>query len=113
MSDILAKDGCIVDTAADGGEVLEMIEKAPYDLILSDIKMPKRDGYEIYSYVREKFPDMPVILMTAFGYDPNHSIVQARQKGLEVVLFKPFKVTVLRNAIRKAIEAGAAAQGEN
>ncbi len=111
MSEILSKDGCIVEVAADGEEAVQLIEKAPFDLVLSDIKMPKRDGYEIYSWVREKHPNMPVILMTAFGYDPNHSIVQARQKGLEVVLFKPFKVTVLRNAIRKALEAGAAASG--
>ncbi len=110
MSDILSKDGCIVDVASDGEEAVAMLDKQPYDLLLSDIKMPKLDGYQIYSHVREKLPNLPVILMTAFGYDPNHSIVQARQKGLEVVLFKPFKVTVLRNAIRKAIEAGAAAQ---
>jgi len=114
MSDVLAKDGCIVETAGDGEEAIAMIEgTVPFDLILSDIKMPKRDGYEIYSHVREKYPDMPVILMTAFGYDPNHSIVRARQKGLEVVLFKPFKVTMLRKAIRKALLAGAEAQAGN
>ena len=113
MSDVLAKDGCIVETAADGLEAIEMIDANPqYDLVLSDIKMPKKSGYEIYSHIREKFPDMPVILMTAFGYDPNHSIVQARMKGLEVVLFKPFKVTVLRNNIRKALMAGDEVQAE-
>jgi len=111
MSDVLAKDGCIVETAADGLEAIEMIDSRPdYDLVLSDIKMPKRTGYEIYSHIREKFPNMPVILMTAFGYDPNHSIVQARIKGLEVVLFKPFKVTVLRKNIRKALMAGEEAE---
>jgi CheY-like chemotaxis protein len=109
MSEILMNDGCIVESAADGQEVLDMLQSRTYDLLLSDIKMPKRNGYEIYSVVREKFPNMPVILMTAFGYDPNHSIVQARQKGLETVLFKPFKVTTLRREIRKALEAGAAA----
>jgi CheY-like chemotaxis protein len=111
MSDVLAKDGCIVETAADGLEVMEMIDaKPPYDLVLSDIKMPRRDGYEIYSHVREKFPDMPVILMTAYGYDPSHSIVKARTKGLEVVLFKPFKVTMLRKAVHDALVAGAQAR---
>ncbi|HUW56152.1 MAG TPA: response regulator [Planctomycetota bacterium] len=107
MSDVLAKDGCIVETAADGLEAVEMIDaRETYDLILSDIKMPKKDGYEIYSHIRDRFPDMPVILMTAFGYDPSHSIVRAREKGLEVVLFKPFKVTALRKAIRDALLAG-------
>ena len=107
MSDVLSKHGCIVETAADGLEAMEMIDShETYDLVLSDIKMPKKSGYEIYSHIRETFPDMPVILMTAFGYDPSHSIVQAREKGLEVVLFKPFKVTALRKAIHKALLAG-------
>jgi CheY-like chemotaxis protein len=100
-----------VEAAADGLEVMEMIDaRPPYDLILSDIKMPRRDGYEIYSHVRERFPDMPVILMTAYGYDPSHSIVKARIKGLEVVLFKPFKVTMLRKAVHDALVAGAQAR---
>ena len=56
--------------------------------------------------------ELPVILMTAFGYDPDHSIVKARKKGLEVVLFKPFKVTVLRREIRKALLAGQRARAD-
>ena len=90
-----------------GQEAIDMIDgHEPYDLILSDIKMPKQSGYDIYAYVRQKSPDTPVILMTAFGYDPKHSIVKAKMDGLEVVLFKPFKVTALKSAIRKALSAG-------
>ena len=113
MSDILAKDGCVVETAADGQELVNILQDNPnFDLLLSDIKMPKRSGYEVYDYVRAHLPNMPVILMTAFGYDPDHSIVEARRKGLEVILFKPFKVSVLRQEVRKALKAGEAARAE-
>jgi len=107
MRDILTREGCVVDVAADGLEAVNMLAKdTSFDLVLSDIKMPKLDGYEVYGRIREMYPGMPVILMTAFGYDPGHSIVKARQQGLEVVLFKPFKVTVLRREIHKALVAG-------
>ena len=43
----------------------------------------------------QRHPSTPVILMTGFGYDPNHSIVRASQEGLQAVLFKPFKVDQL------------------
>ena len=44
-----------------------------------------------------------MILMTGFGYDPNHSIVRARKEGLSAVLFKPFKVDQLMHEIRSAL----------
>ncbi len=112
MHDILTKEGCLVDVAADGSEAVDMMDRDPtFDLVLSDIKMPKLDGYEVYAHIRDVYPDMPVILMTAFGYDPDHSIVKARRRGLEVVLFKPFKVTMLRKEIHKALLAGERAKG--
>ncbi len=45
---------------------------------------------------------VPVILMTGFGYDPNHCIVPASQEGLAAVLFKPFKVDQLLTEVRRA-----------
>ena len=43
--------------------------------------------------------------MTAFGYDPNHSIVRASQEGLQAVLFKPFKVEQFLAEVRKALQS--------
>ena len=45
----------------------------------------------------------PVILMTGFGYDPNHCIVRASQEGLQAVLFKPFRVESLLVELRRAV----------
>lgn len=104
IADLLTRQGCLVDTAKDGAEALAMLAaNQRYDLVLSDIKMPHRNGYEIFAAAKKLNHAPPVILMTGFGYDPNHSIVRASQEGLAAVLFKPFKVDALMGEIRKAI----------
>jgi DNA-binding NtrC family response regulator len=73
--------------------------------VISDIKMPDKTGYDVYAATRRHSQTTPVILMTGFGYDPNHSIVRASQEGLQAVLFKPFKVDQLLAEVRKALQA--------
>ena len=103
IGDLLRRLGAAVDGVTDGNEAVQMIEKNDYDLIISDIKMPGKNGYEIFAAAKDKSPDLPVMLMTGFGYDPNHSIVRARKEGLAAVMFKPFKVDQLMREIRKAL----------
>ena len=59
----------------------------------------------MFAAARAKSTELPVILMTGFGYDPAHSIVRASQEGLQAVLFKPFKVEQLLVELRKALAA--------
>ena len=103
IGDLLRRYGCVVDSVADGDKALELLGQKDYCLVLSDIKTPGKNGYEIFGAVKDKSPDLPVILMTGFGYDPNHSIVRARKEGLSAVLFKPFKVDQLMHEIRSAL----------
>lgn len=107
VSDVLRGCGCDIEEAADGAEGIARIQEQDFDLVLSDIKMPSHSGYEIFAAAKERNKDCPVILMTGFGYDPNHSIVRARREGLAAVLFKPFKVEQLLGEIRTAIRAAA------
>jgi len=111
MRAILSGEGCVVDVACDGEEALKQVAGNPPDLVLCDIRMPKKNGYELFSEMRALHPNLPVILMTAFGYDPSHSIVKARSQGLETVLFKPFKVDKLRREIKKAIKMTSSGKG--
>jgi CheY-like chemotaxis protein len=104
IRDILHKYHAEVTIASNGGEAIEKIEQADFDLILSDIKMPDKTGYDVFAAARQKSSTVPVILMTGFGYDPNHSIVRASQEGLQAVLFKPFKVDQLLSEVRKALQ---------
>jgi two-component system, sensor histidine kinase SagS len=96
---ILGRLGCIVETARDGQEALTMARLCNYDAILADIRLPDVAGDEVYRKLREVQPNARVILMTAYGYDPSHAIVKARQDGLRQVLFKPFRVDQLLDAL--------------
>ncbi len=96
---ILGRFGCVVETAGDGQEALTMARLSNYDAVLADIRLPDVNGYEIYQRLRNAQPQARVILMTAFGYDPVHSIVKARQEGLRFVLYKPFRIDQLLDAL--------------
>ncbi|MGA2230479.1 MAG: response regulator [Tepidisphaeraceae bacterium] len=108
ISDILRKYQCVVTVCASGEEAIAQLDNRRFDLVLSDIKMPDKSGYDVFAAARKRDTTMPVILMTGFGYDPNHSIVRASQEGLQAVLFKPFKVEQLLAEVRKAILSVAA-----
>ncbi len=103
ISDVLQKYGCSVDTAGDARQAQSLIAQRTYDLVVSDIKLPFGSGYEIFAAARQKDQGLPVILMTGFGYDPNHSIVRANREGLSAVLYKPFKVEQLMVEVRSAL----------
>jgi CheY-like chemotaxis protein len=96
---LLGRWGCVVETARDGKEALTMARLGSYDAILADIRLPDVPGYEAYRRLREAQPRARVILMTGYGYDPGHTLVKARQDGLKYVLFKPFRVDQLLNAL--------------
>ncbi len=103
---VLTQCGCHVETASDGAEALAHLAGQPrYDLVISDIRMPHRNGYEVFAAAQKIGHNPPVILMTGFGYDPDHSIVRASKQGLAAVLSKPFKVERLMEEIFKALAA--------
>ena len=106
IADVLSKTGALPVMARDGDEAVAMIRSQHFDLVLSDIKMPYKNGYEVFAATREVDAQCPVILITGFGYDPEHSIVRASREGLAGVLFKPFKVEQLLELIEKAVTAG-------
>jgi CheY-like chemotaxis protein len=104
IADILRKYKAVVTVGTSGQHAIDLLGQQAFDLILSDIKMPDKTGYDVFAAAKKKNVPMPVILMTGFGYDPNHCIVRASQEGLAAVLFKPFKVEALLGEVRKALE---------
>ena len=105
IRDVLGRYGCVCTTATNGYEACSLLDQDPFDLVVSDIKMPYRNGYEIFAAAQRAREGMPVVLMTGFGYDPKHSIVRASQEGLSTVLFKPFKVEQFIEEVRRALTA--------
>lgn len=107
IRDVLRSRGSEVEVCQSGAEAIERLQdesRPPVDLVISDIKMPDRNGYEVFSAARGLASPPPVILMTGFGYDPHHSIVRASQDGLQSVLFKPFQIERLIDEARKALK---------
>lgn len=110
IGDVLGHRGAITEIFADGSHAIVRLEacvggEPRFDLIISDIQMPDRNGYEVFASARKQCPGAPVILMTGFGYDPHHSIVRASQEGLSGVLFKPFEIELLITQVRDALNA--------
>jgi len=111
IRDVLSKRGCIVTTCDDGDSATKLLLQwqlshdadQGFDLVISDINLGDKTGYEIFSAAKSAKADLPVILMTGFGYDPHHSIVRASHEGLQCVLFKPFQVETLIEEARGAI----------
>lgn len=103
LASVFAEKGAVVEACQDGYEACGALDKASFDMVISDIRMPYRNGYEIYAAAQRCRAGMPVVLMTGFGYDPSHSIVRAGQEGLTSVLFKPFSVEVLLEEVCKAL----------
>lgn len=111
----LKEEGYVASWARDGLQAIEFFESEPFDLIILDIMLPYRDGFEIAQQIREKSPRMPILMLTA------KTGIQDRVKGLEIgaddYLTKPFHLRELllriegmlkRKSWYKAIEGDAA-----
>ena len=86
---ILESEGYQVTLASSAAEALEKLESEKYDLLLSDVKMPGMNGFELLEKVKNKWSDMAVIVMT--GYGDAYTIKEALMKGADEYLSKPFK----------------------
>lgn len=102
--ELLGRYGCDVETAHNGEEALLMTRRFHYDIAMIDIRLPDLEGYECYAQLKQIREEMPVILITGFGYDPSHSIVKARQAGLKSVLYKPFRLDQLLEELLKNLD---------
>ncbi len=108
---LLERYGCIVETAHSGGEAVFMVRncgsEAAYDVIIADIRLPDLSGYELMVRMQPLLDPLPIVLMTGFGYDPDHSIVKARQAGLhpKAILYKPFRLDQLLEVVETILDA--------
>ena len=102
LRDLLTQEGCRVTVATGGREGLARLETDAVDLVLSDVVMPDLDGYELFQQARQRDPDLPVVLMTAFHFDKDHIIKRSRLAGItDVVYKKPIDPPRLREIIKR------------
>lgn len=99
----LMLDGHTIEAVEDGGAALHAIRLSspPFDLVLSDIKMPIMDGIQLALAIAQDWPDLPILLMTGFADQ------RERAHGLNDlivdVLQKPFTLDVLRGTVTRAL----------
>jgi two-component system NtrC family response regulator len=98
---VLKEEGFEILTANSGLEALEILESSDVDLVLTDMKMPLMDGIELLQKIKGKDPDLPVIMMTAYG--TVDKAVEAMQKGAYSYILKPFDNKRLIIYVNKAI----------
>ncbi|MEO0629219.1 MAG: response regulator, partial [Planctomycetota bacterium] len=109
VADVLRRRGCDVIACDSGQSAINELEASTadgalqFDVVISDISMPDRNGYEVFAIARGVIADEAIILMTGFGYDPHHSIVRASQQGMQHVLYKPFQATRLLDEVHRAV----------
>jgi len=101
LSKILTRAGFDVTTAADGREALTRLGAGSFDLLLTDQRMPALDGLELLQEARRLHPDLPVVLMTAYGSVSR--AVEAMKLGAADYLSKPFERDELLVVLEKSL----------
>ncbi|MBA3071897.1 MAG: sigma-54-dependent Fis family transcriptional regulator [Nitrospirae bacterium] len=99
---LLEGEGYDVTLAAGGIDGISLLNKDIFDMVITDINMPKVNGFEILKKVRETSPDTLVIMITAFG--TTESAIEAMQLGAYDYIHKPFKIDEIRLVVKKALE---------
>jgi EAL domain-containing protein (putative c-di-GMP-specific phosphodiesterase class I)/CheY-like chemotaxis protein len=108
LSDFLKMEGFAVDTAQDGEAALQRLSQQQYDVIISDLKMPKLGGLELLAEISRHCPEALTIVMTGFG--TVDTAICAMKAGAYDYILKPFKVdvvlaTILQGLARRRKEA--------
>jgi DNA-binding NtrC family response regulator len=107
LESLFRQEGYVVSEAASANAALDLARETDFDVVLSDIKMPGKSGLELVGELRELRPDMPVVLMTAFGsIDTAVDAMRAGAFGYTTKPFQPEEVirTVKRALDRRAVE---------
>jgi two-component system response regulator PilR (NtrC family) len=99
---VLKKDGYRVKTCLAPSKVFELLENEEFDLLICDIKLPEVSGMEVLRYVRENRPEIPVLMITAYG--SLKQAVEALKAGAIDYILKPFDIEELRIIIAKELE---------
>lgn len=102
LSIMLKRAGYAVTSAADGEEAVELLQKEIFDLVITDLRMPKIDGMEVLKAVKSASPETVVLIITAFA--SADSAVEAMKQGAYDYLTKPFQVDEVQLIIRNALE---------
>jgi response regulator RpfG family c-di-GMP phosphodiesterase len=102
LAEFLGMEGYVVRTAEDGQAALAELGRARYDLILSDLKMPRMGGIELLEEIARKDPNALTVIMTGFG--TVETAIDAMKRGAYDYILKPFKVEEVVHIVQRGLE---------
>jgi DNA-binding NtrC family response regulator len=103
LSALLSDEGYDVDQAGDGVQALEILARRPFDLVLSDIVMPRMDGLKLLQRLQRMAPQMPVMIMTSYVSSSLSSV----PAGAAEFIRKPFVLDDLLFKVQRALDKAA------
>lgn len=101
LSAILKEEGYTVREAMDYNGALSVVARDDIDVVITDMKMPDRDGMQLFGYLSENHPDIPVIFLTAYG--TVDSAVHAVTQGAFYYFIKPPDYAKLKGILARAL----------
>ena len=108
LESFLLLDGHEVDLAVNGSEGMKLIERNTYDLVLTDVVMPEKDGLEVLMELKGRVPRIRIIVISGGGERLNikELLNMARLLGADRVLSKPLDFTTLLAVVKEVLEIG-------
>jgi len=103
LYDFFSGQGWQISVAENGEKALDILQDKSIDLVLTDIKMPEMDGLTLTSHMKEKFPSIPVVVMT--GYPSIDTAIQAIHSKVADYIVKPFNINQLYKVIEEQLKA--------
>ena len=101
LGEFLEEEGFIIDLSSGGQDALKKLEDGKYHLVISDVRMPDIDGFEVLQQVKEKYIKTKVILMT--GYTEEYDISDALILGADDYITKPFDVDKVISSVNNLL----------
>src|SRR4249920_4066931 len=102
IADFLGMEGYIVRTAEDGTSAVNELERARYDMVISDLKMPKMGGLDLLKEVARTHPETLTVIMTGFG--TVETAIDAMKQGAYDYILKPFKVEEVVHIVQRGLD---------
>lgn len=102
LADFLSLEGFQVRTAEDGRIALAEIDAHPYDLVISDLKMPNMGGIELLEHINKNYPNVVTVIMTGFG--TVETAIDAMKRGAYDYVLKPFRIEEVVHIIQRGLE---------
>ena len=102
LKEVLSRAGYAVETANDGAEGIARLDRGGLDVVITDLRMPNKDGFDLLRHARSRHPDVLVYMISAHGDVP--TAVEAMKEGAQDFIQKPFQIDEVRARVRAGLD---------